>query len=250
VEREVIVVDNALPSGVVEESPGRLLMGGDDHSREFSGIDRAVAHIGARIWSFDLVQMGTCAFQELYTGYLDRFSVPMLGLIRDRPVCLGHIDCYNAPVEILGYRSRHWIRTSLFFLPPAEVMALKTFVSISDVGLFSGDPASPFLADAPIDERYRQYLIDWCVGRDIGQGVVWHSPMALTRDTLPAFESKARAVMNEHLLAIRLRALGCVTADVTWLATCLENQAGVAVLWETPPAEQLAMRSWDPIPLT
>jgi hypothetical protein len=225
VTRELIVVDNAVDRDFVETLPGRTLIGGDNSSHEFSGFDRAIAHVGGRIWSFDVVQLGTSAFQQLVTDYLSHFSTRMLERMTARPVALGHIDCHNEAVEILGYQSQHWMRTACFFLPPAEVKALGTFVSVRPDGFFSHDTGRPFLADAPLNDRYRRYLTDWLTGADIGQGVSWHSPMKLTPETLPVFEQRARAIMNEHMLSIRLRAMSCRLTDVMWLAGRMHEDA-------------------------
>ncbi len=46
VERDVIVVDNALPGDVVERRPGRTLLGGDNRVREFTAFDQAIAWAG------------------------------------------------------------------------------------------------------------------------------------------------------------------------------------------------------------
>src|SRR4029078_1834158 len=51
VDRDVIVVDNALAPGVVERRARRTLIGGDNTAHEFSAFDRAVAHVGGEIWS-------------------------------------------------------------------------------------------------------------------------------------------------------------------------------------------------------
>src|SRR5919197_786912 len=53
-------------------------------------------------------------------------------------------------------------------------------------------------------------------GADIGQGVAWHSRIALAAEALPGFEQKALCILNEQMLGIRLRALGCRLVDVTW----------------------------------
>ena len=46
VERDVIVVDNALPGEVVERQPDRTLLGGNNAVREFTAFDRAIAWAG------------------------------------------------------------------------------------------------------------------------------------------------------------------------------------------------------------
>jgi hypothetical protein len=84
-------------------------------------------------------------------------------------------------------------------------------------------------------------IIDWLTGQDIGQGVKWHSGMALDPSTLPEFERKAQAILNEHLFGLRLRAAGCATIDVTWLSGQL-TRGLVKVDWSTPWWQQLAER--------
>jgi len=244
VARDVVVVDNALPSGYVEPGDHRLVIGGDNTFREFSGFDRALQHLAGDLWQYDLVHFVTEAFHTLYVDYLARFDTALLEAIVGRAVCVGHIDCYNQPIEILGFLSQHWIRTCFFYMSPGDARALGSCVTLRDgAPFFSGDPAAPFRADAPLSRRYQEYLIDWITGQDIGQGVTWHSSFGLTPETLPSFERKAMySIMNEHLLGIRLRAMGCRVTDVTWLATMLKTGNGSAIRWDTPWQHQLANR--------
>lgn len=186
-QRDTVIVDTMLPPGYEEHlAGGAVVLGGDNSFSEFSAADIGIRQFGPRIWSYDLAHLGTAAFQTLYTAYLDRFDMPMLRAIAGRPVCAGHIDCYNEPVRLLSYRSQHWMRTSFLFLPPAELMALQSLVSFRDrARIFSGDASQPFRADAPLSENYRRYIYDWLTGSDIGQGVTWHSGFQLTQHTLP-----------------------------------------------------------------
>jgi hypothetical protein len=243
VERTTIIVDNALPASHFEQVGGRTLIGGDNAASEFSGFDRAVQFLGSSIWRYDFIHFATSAFRMLYVDYVERFSTAVLEKARQWPVCLGHIDCYDRPVEILSFSTRHWIRTCFFFMPPSEVKALGGFATVRDGRLFfSGVPEAPFRVEAPLSPTYRDYIVDWLTGQDIGQGVKWHSSFALTRETLPTFERKALAIMNEQLLGARLRAMGCRLVDVTWLASALMRTAGDSVPWDTSWQEQLSWR--------
>jgi len=192
------------------------------------------------------VHFATSAFKTLYVAYLDRFDLEVLGAMNGRPVCLGHLDCYNEPIDVLAYRSQHWVRSCFFFLPPAEVKALGRFAFVGDGRpFFSGDPDAPFRSDAPISANYREYIVRWLAGADIGQGVSWHSGFALSRETRPAFEHKAMSILNEQLLGIRLRALGCRLIDVTWLSTELRRKRPAEIPWSAGWREQLANRETD-----
>jgi hypothetical protein len=187
------------------------------------------------------VNLATAAFAEMYDGYLERFRTPVLDAIVRQSVCLGHIDCYNEPIEVLGHTSQHWVRTSCVFLPPAELRILPTLRLSGDRSTwFGGDPDDPFRADAPLSANYRRLIVEWLTGEDIGQGVRWHTRLELDAASLPAFEHKALAILNEHLLSIELRAAGCRNIDVTWLSTLLER--GEFVDWDMPWWEQLRQR--------
>ncbi len=244
VERDVVVVDSALPLGVHETSQGRTVCGGDNSGREFSAFESALEIVGPAVWDYDLVNLATAAFSEMYAAYLERFRQPVLQAIVGQPVCLGHVDCYNEPIEVLGTTSQHWLRTCCVFLPPAELRILGALQSTRDrTTWFSGIPERPFLSDAPLSENYRQLLIGWLTGQDIGQGVKWHSRLRLDPTGLSEFEQKAMAILNEHLFGIRLRAAGCHTVDVTWLSSVLGRSDSWE--WDTPWWEQLAGRDQD-----
>jgi hypothetical protein len=101
--RDVIVVDNLLPPGVAQERPGRAVIGGDNSVWEFSAVDVAVAHAGAAIWRYDL-RTSDLGVRAAHVAYLERFR-DVLAAIAGAPVCLGHIDCYNAPVRIGPFRA-------------------------------------------------------------------------------------------------------------------------------------------------
>ena len=219
--REVVVIDGALPPEYREQTgTGRWRIGSDNASWEFSSWDSGLAFVGEKIHDFDFVHLATSAFNTLYTGYLDRLDARTLSLATGRAMAVGHVDCYPTPVTLLGRRSQGWLRTSWLFLPPLELALLRSLVSVRDEGLFFGDdPDAPFRSDAPLCPRYRTYILDWLTGQGTGQNVVWHSRFALGGETWPYFKAKARAILNEHMLSIRLAAQGCAMVDATWLAT-------------------------------
>jgi len=246
IRRDVLVVDNQLPKGVAETAPGREVIGGDNAAWEFSAVDVAVAHLGASIWKYDLVNIVTSAFEQLYVAYLERVQPEVLEAIAAAPVCLGHIDCYNDPVWVGPYRSQHWLRSCFLVLPPTELKVLGTFVSVRGRRpWFSGRADDPFGPDSPIDATYQKYVKDWLLGEDIGQGVVWHRKLTLDDAGLDMFEQKARTILNEHLLGVRLRAAGCRLIDVTWLSA--ELARGRVPDFDCPWWQQLAGRDRDAI---
>ncbi len=248
VKRRMIIVDNTLPADFRRVVEGSTVIGGDNSAWEFSAWNRALSWLGDDIWSYDLVHLVTSAFHTLYTKYLYRFSQPMLEAIATRPVCLGHIDCYNEAVRIGAFTSQHWLRTSFLFIPPVEIEILKDLVSVKNASEWFGrGPEQAFPEKAEISKNYQQYVLDWLTGSDIGQGSTWHSRLALDSASWPMFKAKATAIFNEHLLAIRLRAQGTRLIDATWLASALNSHDKDAVDWNAPWRRQLAERDTDAI---
>ena len=237
VRRDVVVVDTALPLGVAEEEQGRLVMGGDNSAREFSAFDSGVARVGEGLRP----RTSRLRRSDSYWDYLERFQPATLEAIAGRPACLGHIDCYNEPIQVAGCTSQHWVRTSCIFLPPLELKILGSLVSIRDpTPWFSGDPSIRFARTPHSRRRYRRLIIDWLTGQDIGQGVKWHSGMALDPTTLRV-RAEGAGHPERTSLWTWLRAAGCGTIDVTWLSGQLAR-GSVNVDWSTPWWQQLAER--------
>ena len=246
IARDLVVVDNLLAAGVIESAPGRMVIGGDNRVWEFSAVDAALAHLGASVWQYEVVNVVTSAFMQLYVAYLERFTAEVVHAVRGARICVGHIDCYNQPIRIGHHLSQHWVRTCFFMVPVAELMLLRTMVSARQHRpWFSGDVADPFGDGSPLDQTYRNYLTGWLLGQDIGQGVTWHRTLKLDADGLEMFKQKALAIVNEHLLGIRLRGAGCPLVDVTWLSAVLRG--GGTPRWDTPWWQQLADRDRDAI---
>jgi hypothetical protein len=249
--REFLVIDNALPASWREPSEAATLIGAAEGAREFSSWQAGLDALGDRVAGFDFVHLATAAFQALYATYIERFDEHMLEAVKGRAAAVGHIDRYDAPVRLFGRASQSWLRSSFVFLPPTELRLLRSLLSVTDgEALFSGDPARPFRADAPIDAAYQSYITGWLTAEEgTGQGVTWHSRFKLDAETLPLFEAKSLAILNEHALTVRLREQGCAAVDATWLATVAANQhrsrreSGAIPPWR----DQLAQRDVDSV---
>jgi hypothetical protein len=195
---ETVVIDNGLPRDHNERiATGITLIGGDNSAWEFSAWDCGIQSLGAQLDSYDFIHLATSAFRQLYIRYLDRFDADMLGLVRGRAAATGHVDFFNEPVTLFGRTVQAWLRSSFVFLPPAELRLLGSLVSVTDRrALFSGDPTAPFRADAPLSPANRSNILGWLTGSGTGQGVEWHSKIALSDATLGFFEDKPRAAAS------------------------------------------------------
>ncbi len=241
VVRTTVVVDNALPRTKLRMlRSDTTLIGGDNSYWEFSAWDRGLAQLDRMKERVDLIHVVTSAFDTLYTGYIDKFNSSLLKEVSRAKACVGHIDHFDRPVEVLARESQHWIRTSFFFLPASAILALRSMVSFEHTEeRFTADPAHPFKANAPISKQFQDYILSWLTGEGTGQGVTWHSRFTLNDETFPYFRAKALAMVNEHLLSLRLRELGFPLIDVGWLAGQIDSSRSPNVDWARPWRGQL-----------
>jgi len=207
------IVDNALEGMVDTVDPdGYRLLAGDNANWEFSGWQKILSGYGEEIAAnFDMVHFVTDKFNKLYTGYLDHFREDHLNVVRNNPVCLGHIDCYDKPVKLAGNTSSCWIRTCFFFMSLDTLARIGSLISFADRRIFF-DGNGQFTADAPLSGNYRELIYDWLSGKEL-QGVSWHS----TISDREHFQAKALAILNEHGLSINLRNNGIALIDFCWM---------------------------------
>jgi hypothetical protein len=219
--RSTVVIDNALPASLSKElgSDG-LLIGGDNTWWEFSGWQRAISELGSEIKKYDVVHLVTSAFRTLYTDFLERFCPQIAKLAAEHPIAVGHIDYYPHPVRVETFVSRHWIRSSFWLINTFELLRLRSLVSLYNVSeLFSVQGEWPFAEAAQLSYGYQKLIYNWLTMRGgTGQGTTWHSRFEFNDTTRTLFQNKTAAILNEHLLSIRLRAQGTRVLDLTYLA--------------------------------
>jgi hypothetical protein len=224
--RSMIVIDNALPAGLSKElEPDSVLIGGDNTWWEFSGWQRAINELGGEIRKYDVIHLVTSAFRTLYTDYLERFCPQIVELVATRPIAVGHIDYYPHPVRVGSFVSRHWIRSSFWLINPFELLRLRSIVSLDNAAdLFSVQGEWPFAETAQLSDGYQRLIHDWLTTEQgTGQGTTWHSRFDLNETTRTLFQNKTVAILNEHLLSIRLRAQGTHVLDLTYLAELIND---------------------------
>ena len=216
---ELLIADNALPTGHESREPGWRVIGASNAAWEFSAWDAAIAQLGDAIEEHDAVALVTSAFQALDPAHLGALGPAALSLASGGGAAIGHLDHFNEPVWVEGHALQAWLRSSFVLVAPQLLQRLGSLVSFGDrAAFFSGDATAPWKADAPISDAYRRFVTGWLTGTGTGQGVAWHSRAPLTAATLPRFEAKALAILNEQMLTQRLRLHGAAPADLTWMA--------------------------------
>lgn len=242
-QRTLWIIDNARDITLTPETVGPrvYLRSGDNHSWEFSAWSQAIRQLREEGATFDAVHFVTSAFNSLYTEYLRHFEPRMLEYTLAKKACLGHIDSYPKPIQLGNIVSQSWIRTCFFFLPWESVFSVFPWVAFPDGDQFFESRVSrQFRSDAPLSTDYQGHITAWLEGQEMG-GHTWHSPMSHGLQENIRFQQKAIAILNEHHLAITLRASGIKLIDFCWLYSLRTTLLPLAV---DPPAEleQLKIR--------
>ncbi|KXB30130.1 hypothetical protein AT959_12200 [Dechloromonas denitrificans] len=218
VEIHSVLIDTALPNGVEAHIGNQaLLMAGDNHRREFSGWDTALARYADQLDEFDLVHVVTSAFQNEYSGFYPLVRREMLDYLIDHPAqVLAHVDAYPDGVRLFGRGFQTWGCSKFLFASPATIRRLGVFVGPFDsTDFFLDEDDGLFAGRAPISSNYAKYLTDWLTGDGLPHGQ-WHSVFELNSASVEKFRSKALSILDEHSLSMRIRETGATIVDFTW----------------------------------
>jgi len=240
-QRTLWIIDNSLHADAVPQvlAPSIELRAGDNTAWEFSAWAKAMRELREESSRYDIVHFVTSAFNTLYTRYLEHFRPDMLAYALTQHACLGHIDSYDRPIELVGAKSESWIRTCFFFLPYEDATRIAPWAAFSEPHLFFKNvDTTEFREDAPFSTDYQRRIRTWLEGNEVG-GHTWHSPIA--PGEAERFRKKTLAIVNEHHLSIVLRRLNVPLVDYCWLHTS-GDLPGAPYPEPPPELQQLKVR--------
>lgn len=221
-ETTVVVVDNLHPGDWAHSVTANIHhVGGDNTHWEFSAFDKGVDWLTQRGVEVDVYAFATDALLAYGADFLELVDDRVIDCARRYSVCVGWIDSFMERCEVLGYSYDAWLRTSLVFVPARVLPFLQPLAPrLNEEDLFGDTPDMPFRPAAPVSENLRRLLLEWLTtggsGADSEErlGHAWHSQFALDDETFVHFKSKAKAILREHLLSARLKALGVGCYDL------------------------------------
>lgn len=220
-ETTVVVVDNLQPGDWAHSVTGNLHhIGGDNTHWEFSAFDKGVDWLARRGIEVDVYAFATDALLAYGADFLDLIDDQVVDCARRYSACVGWIDSFMERCEVLGYPYDAWLRTSLVFVPARVLPFLQPLAPrLNDADLFGDTPEQPFRPAAPLSENLRRLLLEWLTTDGDGEGEsrlghAWHSQFALDAVSFERFKAKAKAILREHLLSARLKALGVGCYDL------------------------------------
>jgi glycosyltransferase involved in cell wall biosynthesis len=240
----VLVVDNLRPGHWSHEVSDRLAhIGGDNSAWEFSAFDKGLAHLDRAGARADVYALVTDAFTAYGADFLSLITKEVFEFAARRRSVIGWVDAWPRPTIVFGKPTAEWVRTSFVVLPAPHLAVIRPLAFPFDPrSMFSGDPAAPFAAGAPVGPELSRFIVEWLSGvkgeQQLSEG--WHSQFELDRARLPFFESKASAILREQLLSVHLRDAGVPCFDFRLLRRVHE---GGRLVYDIEPGT-LARFAW------
>ncbi len=186
-------------------------IGGNNTYREFSGWQKGVEIIQGMNNHFDLILFVNDMLLKPGESFLkDYADISLLKKSLNENNIIGRIDSTGQHYTAYGYDVSQWVCTNCFLAPMAAVQRLKNMVSVKDTladflpDAYPGSqviPTSFFKENAPINETYKAWLIEWLTER-------WHSKFQIEEKTWNLFRIKVRNILNESLLTARFAEIG------------------------------------------
>ncbi len=240
----VLVVDNFRPGHWSHDVSDRLChVGGDNSAWEFSAFDKGLAHLDRTGARADVYALVTDAFTAYGADFLSLITKEVFEFAARRRAVVGWVDAWPRPTTVFGKPTAEWVRTSFVVVPAPHLAVVRPLTFPFDPrSVFSGDPASPFAAGAPLGQELSRFILEWLSGAKgeqlLSEG--WHSQFELDGASLPFFEAKASAVLREQLLSVHLRDAGVPCFD---LRLFRRMQEGGRLVYDVEPGT-LARYAW------
>ena len=210
-ESHILIIDNAMEDGLQASIDNYRVVSGDNTCLDFSGWEKGFSFLADCHSLSDediLIFCNDSFFRSYSPRVIDGFRPGDItpGALHDR--IAGFVDRYSAPVSILGYKFDRWIRSNFF------VMTLNTFKKLDGLvfplppeKIFSAHAGQFFSGTLDVSDDYRANLNKWLFGEEAGCDMYmdeWHGATGLDRDNIEFFRKKARAILSEQFLSVKI----------------------------------------------
>lgn len=200
------LIDNRDEGGGVRRiAEGVYSVGGDNSSWEFSAWQRGVERLKEAGHEPAVYLFITDAFLGPGPSFLADCGTRALLKSFLLASAVGRIDAFGPGGVLLGHEVPDWLCTGCFFLPRRIVEALGGMVTVGEDAMDAFMPreftGEVFRKDAPMSDRYKEFIIDWMTRRR-------RHTYTICAATWREFRGKVRAILNEAMLTVRIREAG------------------------------------------
>lgn len=174
----------------------------DNVGLEFGAYQRGLDHVRKEDFDSVIFYNDTIGRHDPFGSvYLLRFAEEIAnGLGNKRAI--GQIDSRERRVSIANISGNRWLRTNFLGIDRQALDLLDFRIFRPDISeLVVGSPEMETFFHQDLDETLRNDLSTWLFG---GDGLSWYGARPLTKDNCQKMALKARSILQEWFLSLRL----------------------------------------------
>lgn len=217
----ILIIDNALENDVQATTGDQSITSGDNSCLDFSGWEKGVSFLENHFEmnGNDVLIFCNDSFYRSYSykvinGFQPEEVTP--DSLQDRVA--GFADSYRMPVSVLGYKFDKWIRSNFFIMTYKNYKKLDGLVfPLPPEEIFDTNIKHFFSDTFNISDNYKGYLRKWLFGKDQGYDEYtgkWHNAVDVTPETFEYLKKKARAILSEQFLSVKIINQGLSILDI------------------------------------
>lgn len=204
-----VAVGNAAPAIEAVTDLADLVVAGSNEDAEFSAYDEGLRILHADRRSLDVLLLANDRAFSYPLDMRESGTARLLDNVRRHQLAVGHVDALPRPMEVLGRRVHAYLRSNLVLLPFASVRPGLALTSLAAARFDDLVPVA-YPGDCRLDglgsPDYADFLRGWLTGtRDQD---AWYRARPADAASWPELRLKAKSIVNEHLLSVRLEDAG------------------------------------------
>lgn len=174
---------------------------------EFSAYEEGLRHLEDRGPPSALVILANDRALSYGDTYGDLLRPAPLSSVAQNGIVVGNIDSYQRPIELLGEQLTTWCRSNLVVLPRVALDQVGGALQLSDeeYGRYVPEafPGPAWLPEEWLGADYAALVMTWLTSPR-----AWYRASPLREESWPVVRRKLLAIVNEHVLSMRLHAAG------------------------------------------
>lgn len=206
-----IIIDNALPTGTIEDYEGNTLYGGDNSAHEFSGweVGIRILETQVQLTDTDVLLFANDSFFRNYDPDLQKhFTHKHLRATSRKRVLTGVVDDFAEPTMISGKLRTLWVRSNCFLISYKTLKKIGSLIHpVPKEAIFTSEIPTFFHPDSGLDKKYIAVLRIWLFREEsdlLSWRKHWYKSAPLTAENYEFMRLKAYSILCEHDLSARV----------------------------------------------
>ncbi|AXU94490.1 hypothetical protein CI789_04100 [Erwinia persicina] len=122
----------------------------------------------------------------------------------DAPALLGFQHKPSFLTELEGF-SEGYINSKFFVMKGIPLQIIDKAFALNEIVVYADVLTSKYSNNVFLNDSYNNFLANWLHGQEKENSKVWYKSQPLNDENRPYFVSKAKSIIHEHLLSLRIK---------------------------------------------